>query len=102
MGALSLLGSPLGRAASTLVRRPYLQQTNRDSASILWATLDAGDGRVVVGAPGGTYTVPAVRQALLPAQTNLPYPYYQYQSDLRGLDPGTEYAYRITLNGATL
>jgi uncharacterized protein (TIGR03437 family) len=100
---VSLLRPALARAAATLIRQPYLQNVQRDRASILWSTLEPGDGAVVIGLPDGTtFTVPARARAFTPALTNLSYPFYQYETDVIGLQPATAYAYRITLNGATL
>jgi hypothetical protein len=102
-GTLCLLRPPKARAAATLLRRPYLQNVQGDRASILWTTLEAGDGRVVIGWPDRSIsTIPATRRAFNPAVTKLPYTFYQYQADLTGLEAARQYAYRITVNGATL
>jgi len=98
-----LFGPALVRGAATLLRQPYLQNVQRDRASILWSTLEPGNAAVVIGLQDGTtFTVPARARAFTSAATGLSYPFYQYQADVLGLQPGTPYAYRITLNGATL
>jgi uncharacterized protein (TIGR03437 family) len=72
-------------------------------ASVLWTASTAGDGKVVVGSPDGkNFTVQATMRAFAPAVTKLSSIFYQYQANLTGLQAGTQYAYRITLNGATL
>ncbi len=59
---------------------------------------------MVVGASGGgaTFTVTATGRFFPRSITGLSYDYQQYQADITGLEPGTTYSYRITLNGATL
>lgn len=57
----------------------------------------------MVGLPeGGTFTAAAAMRTFPPSLTKLSSTFYQYQADLTGLEPGAQYAYRITLNGATL
>jgi uncharacterized protein (TIGR03437 family) len=86
-----------------LLRSPYLQNVQQDRASILWTTVEVGEGRVVVASPSGTtITVPATGRFFPKYLTGLAYNFQQYQADLTGLEPGTSYSYRITLNGATL
>src|SRR5262249_19386483 len=43
----------------------------------------------------------AVMRTLTPADTKLSSTIYQYQADVSSLAPGTQYAYRIMMNGAT-
>lgn len=97
---MCLLAPRPARAAATLLRRPYLQNVQGDFASILWTTLENRAGDVLVGrADGTTFSVPAFVSQFPPRITNLAYTFYQYQADLSGLAPGTEYAYRVRMDG---
>ena len=102
-GVCMVGAAPTLRAAAALIRRPYLQNVRSDGASILWTTTESGSGSVLVGRPDGSvFTVAASVRAFPTSETKLTYPFFQYQADLTGLEPGVEYAYRIKQNGATL
>jgi uncharacterized protein (TIGR03437 family) len=101
---MALLGAaavPLRGA--TLARYPYLQNMRRDGATITWSTLEAGRGTVQYSTDA-SYSLEAVsRVAAVPqSRTGLSYSYYLHRADLTGLQQGTEYHYRVTLDGAVL
>lgn len=104
LGAACLLRPSTSRAAAvTLVRQPYLQNVQRDRASILWTTSAAGDGGVMISMPDGTtHTASATLRMFPSAVTGMASAFYQYEVDVTGLDPGTQYTYRATQNGAPL
>jgi uncharacterized protein (TIGR03437 family) len=85
------------------VRQPYLQNVQENCASVLWTTEEAGSGTVTAtGADGSSVTVAASIQAFQPAETQLSSPFYQYRADLTGLRAGSNYAYRVTVDGQDL
>ncbi len=89
--------------AATLDRYPYLQNVRSDRATILWATLENGSGTVRYSSDRTfSRSVPARVREFLPSQTGLLFPYYQYQAELTGLSPGTEYFYQAVLDGQEL
>src|SRR5262245_27614441 len=84
----------------TVTRYPYVQNVRSDRASILWATFEAGFGqlRYTVDAVNFRY-VNAKSQLFRRAETGLLTDYYQYQADLTGLSPSTDYFYIPSVNG---
>jgi uncharacterized protein (TIGR03437 family) len=102
LGSVGLFHAATARAAVTaLLRQPYLQNIQRDRASILWTTLQPGDGGIVLGLPGGgVMTVPATVQTFTPSVTGLSDTFYQFRADITGLKAGTSYSYRATVNGS--
>ena len=103
LGAASLLTPVLVRAASSLVRNPYLQNVQGQQASILWATSESGDAKAVVFAPdGSTKTVQATTRLFTAQETKLAGPVYQHQADFSNLEAATSYTYRVELNGQAL
>jgi acid phosphatase type 7 len=91
----------VARAATTSIgRSPYLQRLLSDRVSILWTTPQPSAGTVtVLGSDGSTTTVSAVMKPYMPSQTAMSSAFYQYQADVTGLQPGTSYSYRVSLNG---
>ena len=104
--AAGLAAAPLlvstATAAITAERYPYVQNIGFDHASVLWTSRDRGTGSVQYS-DGKTvaFATPQVRQ-FSPAQTGLDFVYYQYQADLSGLREGTEYFYRVFIEGNLL
>lgn len=84
--------------AVTFARQPYLQNMQGNQVSVLWTTLEAGSGSVTaIARDGSSFTAQATMQAFLPAETQLASTFYQYQADLTGLLPGTEYSYSVAV-----
>ena len=103
LGAASLLTPVLVRAASALLRNPYLQNVQGQQASILWATSEPGDAKAIVISPdGSTKIVQATTRLFTPQETKLAGPVYQHQADFSNLEAATAYSYRVELNGQTL
>ncbi len=68
--------------------------------SILWTTPQPSAGSVtVLGSDGSTATVAAVMKPYAPSQTAMASSFYQYQADVTGLQPGSTYSYRVSVNG---
>jgi len=89
--------------AVTLVQRPYLQNVRENRATIMWSTRENTSATLQysTGQDFGLSVAPRVR-TFPTTQTALTYVFYQYQADLTGLDPGTEYSYRIIMDGQNL
>ena len=101
--ALSLaLERRVDAAGFTLVRMPYLQSVLATQASVLWTTLEAGNGSVTITGGSGSKTISATQRLFAKADTRLSYSFYQYQADITGLSPDTTYSYSIGVNGQTL
>ncbi len=81
---------------------PYLQSVLATQASILWTTLEAGNGTATITAGSISRTVAASRRSFPTSDTRLTYPFYQYQVDFTGLSADTAYSYSIGVNGQTL
>ena len=87
-------------AAFSVSRFPYLQNVRSDRASILWGTLEAGTGQVKYSSDGVNYRFVTARSTFFSrTDTGLLNNYFQYQADLTGLTPGTDYVYGINVNG---
>jgi uncharacterized protein (TIGR03437 family) len=93
------------RAASLPYRYPYLQSAGADHITVMWCTLDRNNGAVQY-ADDRTFRAPRTASARVrefrPAETNLRETFYQYQADITGLTPGTQYFYRILADGQNL
>ena len=71
-----------------------------NGASVLWTAFQPGTGTVTVtDASGQSNVFLASTQAFQPSLTGLGTPYYQFQADITGLQSGSTYSYRVTLNG---
>ncbi len=89
--------------AAVLIRHPYLQNGRRDRMSILWTTRERGSGAVEFSTDRAfSSAAPASVREFPTAETRLRQPYFQYQADLTGLNPGTEYHYRVLVDGEEL
>ena len=100
--AAPLLLSAAASAAITAQRYPYVQNVGSDHASVLWTSRDRGVGSLQYS-DGKTeaFAISQVRQ-FDPAQTGLDFVFYQYQADMSGLREGTEYFYRVFIEGNLL
>lgn len=105
VGGLSAtaLSQRAGAQTATLVRYPYLQNVGKDRATILWTTLEEGSGFVEYAADR-SYSQSATAQSRRfgTTETGLRFAYYQHQADLTGLRAGTEYFYRVMVDGQDL
>jgi acid phosphatase type 7 len=98
------LTSQTGTAAPatgvTTSRFPYVQNLQSDRASILWATFETGSGSVQYSSDGVNFnTVAATSQVFDSTMTGLPQSFTQYQADLKGLSPNSDYIYRASVDG---
>ena len=100
----AILGfAKLGRAASSVIRQPYLQSLLLNQVSILWTAAQSLPGSVtVVGLNGATTSFPATVTAFQPGVTAMTSTYYQYQVNVTGLVAGTQYQYQVQLDGQTI
>jgi uncharacterized protein (TIGR03437 family) len=102
-GVSAALCLPRSAHAASLIRQPYLQNVQADRASVLWTTDQPDFGTVTaIGDDGSTVTAAASIQTFQPAVTGLDSTYYQYQADLLGLNPHTNYTYTVMAGGQTL
>src|SRR6185436_11973312 len=91
--------------AVTLIHRPYLQNVRENRATIIWSTREnvsgtlqySTDQQFSLSAPIRTRAFPATETKLSCNCT-----IYQHQADLFGLSPGTEYSYRVIMDGQNL
>jgi len=92
--------------AATLARYPYVQNVRGDRATIVWTTLESGPGVVQYATDRGfsctTCFIPARIREFLPSETGLVFPFYQYEAEITGLRPATDYFYRVTADGQNL
>lgn len=89
--------------AARLVRYPYVQNVRNDRATILWTTLESGRGAVLYSTDRSfSRSVTARIREFLPPETGLVFPFYQYEAELTGLRPATEYFYRVLVDGENL
>src|SRR5580704_7822943 len=102
-GVSAALCLPRPARAASLVRQPYLQNVQADRASVLWTTDQPDSGTVTaIGDDGSMVTAAASIQTFQPALTGLDSTYYQYQADLLGLNPHTNYSYTVIAGTQTL
>jgi len=88
---------------ATLVRKPYVQNLRGDRASVLWTTLENGQGAVECFTDPDTSVSALARvREFKPAQTGMGFVYYQHQADLSGLGSGAEYRCRLMMDGREL
>lgn len=66
----------------------------------MWATFESGIGEVRYSPDGVSYKIVVAKSRLFTsAETGLPMNFTQYQADLTGLSPGTDYTYLVDVNG---
>src|ERR1043166_3304468 len=89
--------------AVTAVHRPYLQNVHETGATIVWSTRENVTGTVQYSADQKySLSAPIRTRAFQPSETKLAFTFYQYQAELDDLTPGTDYYYRIVMNGENL
>jgi acid phosphatase type 7 len=103
-GPLPSNDSPLDEIDSTPIltvsRFPYMQNVRDGRASVLWATVEPGVGQVRFTSDGVNYRfVTATSRLFTRGETGLLTNLVQYQADLTGLTPDTDYAYSVSVNG---
>ena len=86
--------------AFTISRFPYLQNVRDERASILWATFEPGFGQVNYTSDGVNFQFAAAKSGFFSrTDTGLAANYWQYQADITGLKPNTDYVYGVTVDG---
>jgi 3',5'-cyclic AMP phosphodiesterase CpdA len=84
----------------TTMRFPYMQNVGSDRASILWATLEPGVGVVQYSSDGVNFNTVVAKSTFFPSSvTGMAQNIVQYQADLRGLSPNTDYVYSVSVSG---
>ena len=98
--SLTLAWAAAAFAAAAVGRHPYLQDVRSDRATVLWATTgEGGAGEVRFSADGVIWrSAPSAVQYVAPEQTGS-LGFYQHRAELRALSSGTEYRYRVYLDG---
>lgn len=108
LGRRTLLAAALGvlvahrsaSAAAAVRRRPYVQNLRRTRATIRWTTYGPGAASVQIrDAEGPEQVVQCQSQELASEATGLDYTYFKHTAVITGLKPGTEYSYRILVDG---
>jgi acid phosphatase type 7 len=102
---LAALSLALVAPAATLIRSPYLQNVGPGRASILWTTLERGQGAVACSSSANATTVvraPAPSREFNGAVTGIGFTYHQYQADLTGLSANLVYRCGVTVDGVSL
>src|ERR1043165_1211221 len=97
---LCLLAVSIPAWAVQFVQRPYLQNVRENRATIMWSAHESTAAAVQYSSDQ-TYSLTASARVLTfpGSQTALSYTLYQYQADLTGLTAGTDYSYRIIMDG---
>jgi len=96
-----LLGIPAH--AITLWKYPYLQDLRRNGVVVMWATVENGTGTVQYSTDRSfSRSVTAQPRTFTRTETTFPTPVTQYEATLTGLEPDTQYFYRVMVNGQDL
>src|SRR5438876_956701 len=101
-GDFGLPDPGLGTATPTITttRYPYIQNVRNDRISVLWATLESGAGIVECSSDGINFNrVAAQSRIFTAANTGMAKDFVQYQANITGLQPATDYVYRVSVNG---
>ncbi|MEO5898224.1 MAG: metallophosphoesterase family protein [Vicinamibacterales bacterium] len=86
-----------------LVRQPYLQLVNDNSAVVAWTSRESGAAEVRFAGPAGSMRSAAPETRNFPAnQTGMAFDFFQHEARLTGLAPSTLYTYTVTINGAAV
>ena len=84
----------------TTWRFPYVQNVRPNRATIMWATFESGFGFVQYTSDGVNFKfAPARSRFFSRSETGYPSNIVQYEADLAGLQPGTEYTYTASVDG---
>ena len=101
-GDFGLPDPGLGTATPTITttRYPYIQNVRNDRISVLWSTLESGAGVVECSSDGINFNrVAAQSRIFTAADTGMAKDFVQYQANITGLQPATDYVYRVSVNG---
>jgi len=100
---MALFGAAAVPRAATLARFPYVQNVRRDRATVTWSTLEPGHGSLDYSTDT-SYNLHADARTLMfsRTRTGLAYSYYRHTADLTALQQGTQYNYRVLLDGQVL
>lgn len=100
------IAAPQVRAQSrrnpVVQRYPYVQNLRNDGVTISWTTTEDGAADLLYTDGRTPNIVRAASRIFTPSATRLGFPYYEHRVHLTGLKPGTEYGYRVTLEGSDL
>src|SRR5437870_1872815 len=101
-GDFGLPDPGLGTATPTITttRYPYIQNVTSDRVSVLWATLESGAGVAEYSPDGINFNrVTAQSHTFTAADAGTTRDFVQYQANITGLQPATDYVYRVSVNG---
>lgn len=89
--------------AITPWKYPYLQDLRRNSAVVMWSTVENGSGTVQFSTDKSfSRSVTAQSRTFTRTETTFPTPVTQYEAHLSGLEPDTQYFYRVMVDGQDL
>jgi hypothetical protein len=84
----------------TTTRYPYIQNVSNDRVSILWATLESGSGVVQYSSDGINFSsTVATPWRFTASESGGPADFVQYEATIAGLQPSTDYVYRVSVSG---
>lgn len=87
----------------TIERFPYVQNVGHDTATIMWATQEAGFATVQYSLDGVKFQTAFAKSRLFGrTETGLTHDFYQYQTELTGLTADTTYVYQVFVNGVEI
>jgi Calcineurin-like phosphoesterase/IPT/TIG domain len=84
----------------TTTRFPYIQDVRNNRVSILWATLESGLGVVEYSSDGIHFdSTVATQRRFEASESGGPADFVQYEGTITGLQPSTDYVYRVSVSG---
>ena len=102
-GSLPEVRSAAAPVSVTTTRYPYIQNVSNDRVSILWATLESGLGVVEYSSDGINFnSTAATPRPFTAGESGAPLDFVQYESTLTGLQPSTDYVYRVSVSGGSV
>ena len=100
LAARPLFASAVRSQGQTFVHPPYLQNVRAGGITVMWSIVEFGTGEVEYYSNDVTVgRVTARSRRFDPVATKLDTPFFQYAADITGLQPNTEYSYKIIMNG---
>ena len=89
--------------AITLWKYPYLQDLRRTGVVVMWSTVENGAGAVQFSTDRSfSRSVTAQSRTFTRTETTFPTTVTQYEANLTGLEPDTQYFYRVMVDGQDL